>query len=245
MKMGMTATWDQHGVRHPLTILQIAQNQVVQIKTPQRDGYSALQIGAFDCTPKNVSKPLLFHFNSAGVPPKRVLKEFPVTPDAVLPIGSQLDVRHFVPGQYIDITGISIGKGFQGAMKRWGFSGGPATHGASLSHRSLGSTGHRKTPSRTWKNKKMHGHMGCDQVTVMNMLIYYIDPVNQLICVKGSVPGHDNNYVFLRDAVRLKAYEHNKKLGLPSPTCAPPSSPKDMELTACPPTQFKNPFTLD
>ena len=133
------------------------------------------QVGAVDKEARKCTKPELLHFQAHGVVPKHKVQEFRVSEDAVLPSGTVLNARHFVPGQYVDVTGISIGKGFQGAMKRWGFKGQPATHGTSRTHRSLGSTGHRKTPGRTWKGKKMHGHMGCDRVTVMGVSVYGID----------------------------------------------------------------------
>lgn len=133
------------------------------------------QVGAVDKEARKCKKPELLHFQKHGVVPKFKVHEFRVSPDAILPSGTALNARHFVPGQYVDVTGISIGKGFQGAMKRWGFKGQPATHGTSRTHRSLGSTGHRKTPGRTWKGKKMHGHMGRDRITVMGLMVYGID----------------------------------------------------------------------
>jgi len=133
------------------------------------------QVGSADKEARKCKKPELLHFQAHGVLPKHEVHEFRVSEDAMLPSGAVLNARHFVPGQYVDVTGISIGKGFQGAMKRWGFKGQSATHGNSKSHRSLGSTGHRKTPGRTWKGKKMHGHMGCDQITTMGLMVYGID----------------------------------------------------------------------
>lgn len=226
LKKGMTAAWDQNGARHALTLVQVQQCQVVQCKTQARDGYNALQVGAGDKAARKCNKPELLHFQAHGVLPKARVHEFRVSEDAILPSGTTLNARHFVPGQYVDVTGVSIGKGFQGAMKRWGFKGQPATHGTSRTHRSLGSTGHRKTPGRTFKGKKMHGHMGVDQVTVMGVLVFGIDVVNNVIALKGSVPGHANNYIYIRDAVRLRHWLHNQKLEIPPPV---PTSQEDLE----------------
>ena len=226
LKKGMTAAWDQNGARHALTLVQVQQCQVVQVKTQARDGYNALQVGAGDKAARKCNKPELLHFQAHGVLPKARVHEFRVSEDAILPSGTTLNARHFVPGQYVDVTGVSIGKGFQGAMKRWGFKGQPATHGTSRTHRSLGSTGHRKTPGRTFKGKKMHGHMGVDQVTVMGVLVFGIDVVNNVIALKGSVPGHANNYIYIRDAVRLRHWLHNQKLEIPPPV---PTSQEDLE----------------
>ena len=221
-KKGMTAAWDSNGARHALTLLQVKQNQVVQVKTVAKDGYSSLQVGSVDKEARKCNKPELLHFQAYGVVPKQVLHEFRVSEDAVLPTGTPLNARHFVPGQYVDVTGISIGKGFQGAMKRWGFKGQSATHGNSRSHRSLGSTGHRKTPGRTWKGKKMHGHMGRDQITVMGLMVYGVDVVNNIIALKGSVPGHKESFLYVRDAVRLHHWQHNERLARPPPVPTAP-----------------------
>ena len=156
-------------VRAPCSCCRPAKRNVAN----EMDGLE--QVGAVDKEARKCKKPELLHFHKYGVVPKFKVHEFRVSPDAILPSGTPLNARHFVPGQYVDVTGISIGKGFQGAMKRWGFKGQPATHGTSRTHRSLGSTGHRKTPGRTWKGKKMHGHMGRDQITVMGLMVYGID----------------------------------------------------------------------
>jgi large subunit ribosomal protein L3 len=137
VKKGMTAAWDSNGARHAITLLQVRQNQVVQVKTLAKDGYTSLQVGSVDKEARKCNKPELLHFQAYGVVPKQVLTEFRVSEDAMVPSGTNLNARHFVPGQYVDVTGITIGKGFQGAMKRWGFKGQGATHGASRSHRSL------------------------------------------------------------------------------------------------------------
>jgi len=250
-KRGMTAAWDTNGARHALTLLQVNQCQVVRVKTVAQDGYNALQLGSADKEARKCNKPELLHFQAHGVVPKHEVREFRVSEDAVLPSGTSLNARHFVPGQYVDVAGITIGKGFQGAMKRWGFKGQSATHGNSKSHRSLGSTGQRKTPGRTWKGKKMHGHMGCDQVTVMGLMVYGVDVVNNIIAIKGSVPGHENSYIWVRDAVRLHHWMHNQKLAIPPPV---PTAPEDLEgknpqeaqqgVTLAASELIKNPFAI-
>lgn len=200
VKCGMTAVWDKWGKRIPLTVLWVDDNQVVQVKTLEHHGHTALQIGAGQKKAKQLTRPELGHFKAHGVPLKRKLAEFPVTEDALLPVGTPLSVRHFLPGQFIDITGTTLGKGFQGGMKRWGFAGMPASHGASLSHRSLGSTGGRQDPGKVFKGKKMAGQMGAVRRTVKSVWIYKIDPEKSLLMVRGQVPGHNGNFVLLRDA---------------------------------------------
>lgn len=172
------------------------------MKTEAKEGYYALQVGAGSKKEKQVTAPLAGHFKWANVPIKRHLAEFHVTPDALLPLGTPLAASHFKAGQYVDVSGVTIGKGFQGAMKRWNFRGQPATHGNSLAHRALGSTGGRQDPGRTWKGKKMAGRMGGERRTVQSLLVQRVDGARGLLYLHGQVPGHSGGAVEVRDALR-------------------------------------------
>ncbi len=201
-KVGMSIVYDQDGSVTPVTLLSVEDCQVVQVKTKESDGYSAVQVGAGSVKLKNVTKPLKNHFAKFNVGAKHKLVEFRVNEEDLVSSGTSLSVAHFVPGQFVDITGTSIGKGFAGWMKRWGFRGLRASHGVSLTHRSGGSTGQRQDPGRVMKGKKMPGHMGARRSTVQNLKVIFVDQEKGLIGVKGAVPGHKDNYVMIKDAVK-------------------------------------------
>src|SRR5499433_2521634 len=171
----------------------------------ERDGYTAVQLGVGSAKTKNVSKPQRGHFAKAKVEPKARLAEFRVSEDAVLPVGSEITAAHFVPGQYVDVVGLSIGKGFAGAMKRHNFGGLGASHGVSISHRSHGSTGQRQSPGKTFKNKKMAGQLGAVRVTTQSLEVISVDAQNGILVIKGSVPGSTGGYVLVKDAAKRKA----------------------------------------
>ena len=202
-KMGMTRLFQDDGRHVPVTVLALEGVQVVAQRTADRDGYVALQIGAGSAKVKNVAKPQRGHYGKAEVEPKAQLCEFRVTEDALLEVGAESSADHYVAGQYVDIQGRTQGKGFQGGMKRWGFGGLRATHGVSVSHRSLGSTGQRQDPGRVFKNKKMAGHMGDKYRTQQNLEIVGTDVERGLIFVKGSVPGSKGGWLFVKDSVKV------------------------------------------
>jgi large subunit ribosomal protein L3 len=204
-KVGMTRVFDDAGAHVPVTVLKVDTCQVVQVRTAERDGYTAVQLGVGKAKVKNVTKPMRGHYAKAKVEPKRRLVEFRVSADALIEVGSELTAEHFLPGQFVDVTGTSIGKGFAGVMKRHNFGGLRATHGVSISHRSHGSTGNRQDPGRTFPGKKMAGHLGAVRVTTQNLTIVSVDAERGLILVKGSVPGADGSYVLVRDAKKRPA----------------------------------------
>ena len=204
-KLGMTRFFDEAGAHVPVTVLALDGCQVVGHRTSERDGYVALQLGAGSKKTKNTSDAMRGHFAKALVEPKRVITEFHVSADNMIDVGAELTADHFVPGQKVDIQGVTIGKGFAGGMKRWNFGGLRATHGVSVSHRSLGSTGQRQDPGRTFKGKKMAGHYGAETVTTLNLQIVRVDAERGLIMVKGAVPGAEGTYVKIRDAVKKAA----------------------------------------
>ena len=201
-KLGMTRIFADDGVHVPCTVLQLDGVQVVSHKTADRDGYVALQLGAGEAKAKRTPKALRGHFAKANVAPKRKLVEFRVAEDALIEVGAELTADHFVPGQKVDVAGISIGKGFAGAMKRHNFGGLRATHGVSISHRSHGSTGQCQDPGKVFKGKKMAGHMGATRVTTQNIEVVRVDADRGLILVKGAVPGSAGGWVELRDAIK-------------------------------------------
>jgi large subunit ribosomal protein L3 len=201
-KLGMTRLFEDDGSHEPVTVLRVEDCEVVATRRPEREGYAAVQIGVGNAKVKNVTKPMRGHFAKANVAPKAQLAEFRVSEDALLEPGTALSVEHFVVGQYVDVAGTSIGKGFAGAMKRWGFRGLRASHGVSISHRSHGSTGQRQDPGKVFKGKKMAGHMGDRRVTVQNLEVVGVDKERGLVLVKGAVPGARGGYVRITDAVK-------------------------------------------
>jgi large subunit ribosomal protein L3 len=211
-KVGMTRVFTDEGRHVPVTVLHVDNCQVVAQRTAETDGYTAVQLGVGRAKVKNVSKAMRGHFAKAKVEPKRKLAEFRVTADALIDVGAEITAAHFLVGQFVDVTGTSIGKGFAGVMKRWNFGGLRASHGVSISHRSHGSTGQRQDPGKVFKNKKMAGHLGHERVTTQNLEVVSVDAERGLILVKGGVPGADGGYVLVRDAVKRKAPK-----GLPFP----------------------------
>ncbi|NIJ28508.1 large subunit ribosomal protein L3 [Sphingomonas insulae] len=202
----MTRLFQDDGRHVPVTVLQLEGLQVIARREQDRDGYTAVQLGAGVAKAKNVAKPQRGHFGKAEVEPKAVVAEFRVTEDNLLDVGAEISAEHFVAGQLVDIQGRTQGKGFAGGMKRWNFGGLRATHGVSVSHRSLGSTGQRQDPGRVFKNKKMAGHMGDKYRTQQNLEVVGTDAERGLIFVKGSVPGSKGGWLFVKDAVKVKAH---------------------------------------
>jgi large subunit ribosomal protein L3 len=203
-KLGMTRIFADDGSHIPVSVLQVEDCRVVCVRTLERDGYWALQLGAGAVKVKNVSKPMRGHFAGAKVEPKARLAEFRVSADAVLEIGAEITAAHFMPGQRVDVSGISIGKGFAGAMKRHNFRGLRASHGVSISHRSHGSTGQRQSPGKTFKNKKMAGHLGAERVTVQSLEVIAADADRGVLLIRGAVPGSPGGYVRISDAVKRR-----------------------------------------
>ncbi len=202
LKMGMTRLFNDAGDQVPVTILKVDECRVISHRTVETNGYTALQLGFGKAKVKNVSKAVRGHFAKAAVEPSKKVMEFRVPPEALVDVGVEITADHFVAGQSVDVTGMTVGKGFAGGMKRWNFGGLRATHGVSVSHRSHGSTGNRQDPGRTFPGKKMAGHLGVEQVTTLNLQVVKVDAENGLIMVKGSVPGSDGNWVVIRDAVK-------------------------------------------
>ncbi len=204
-KLGMTRLFMDDGRQIPVTVLHMENVQVVAQRTGERDGYSAVQLGAGNAKAKNTTQPMRGHFAVAKVAPKRKLAEFRVTPDAMIGVGEEITADHYLAGQYVDIAGTSIGKGFAGAMKRHNFSGLRASHGVSVSHRSHGSIGQCQDPGKVFKGKKMAGHMGAVRVTTQNLQVVRTDAGRGLIMVKGAVPGSKGGWVTIKDAVKRAA----------------------------------------
>ena len=213
VKLGMTRIYTAEGTQVPVTVLKVDNCQVVAQKTNEKHGYTAVQLGVGVAKIKRLSKAERGHFAAAKVEPKRKLQEFRVSPDNTMPVGSEVTVDHFVAGQFVDVTGTSLGKGFQGGMKRWNFKGLRATHGVSVSHRSIGSTGNRQDPGKVFKGKKMPGQMGSETVTTQNIVVVRTDKDRGLIMLKGSVPGSKGGWVSVRDAVKRKLPDAAPKPG--------------------------------
>jgi len=204
-KLGMTRLFDETGTHVPVTVLSLEGCQVTAQRTKDKDGYVALQLGAGAKKAKNTSKAERGHFAKALVEPKRHVAEFRVSEENLIEVGAEFTADHFLPGQKVDVAGVTVGKGFAGAMKRWNFGGMRATHGVSVSHRAHGSTGQRQDPGKVFKGKKMAGHMGQDLVTTLNLTVFRVDVERGLILIKGAVPGTEGTFVKIRDAIKTAA----------------------------------------
>jgi large subunit ribosomal protein L3 len=207
-KVGMTRLFLEDGRQVPVTVLQLDGLQVVAQRTAERDGYTAVQLGAGAAKPKRVSQAMRGHFSAANVAPKRKIAEFRVAPENLIGVGEEITADHYFEGQFVDVSGTSIGKGFAGAMKRHNFGGLRASHGVSISHRSHGSTGQCQDPGRVFKGKKMAGHMGAARVTTQNLQVVRTDAERGLIMVKGAVPGSKGGWVTLKDAAKKPVPEN-------------------------------------
>ena len=201
-KLGMTRLFTEDGTHVPVTVLHVDQVQVVDVRTTERDGYTAVQLGFGRAKVKNVTAPNKGHFARCKVEPKSKLVEFRVDDASMLESGATLSAAHFVVGQKIDVCGTSKGKGFAGTMKRWNYAGLEASHGVSISHRSPGSTGNRQDPGRTFKGKKMSGHLGAERITTLNLVVAAVNAEKGLLMVRGAVPGSAGGYVMVRDAIK-------------------------------------------
>jgi len=210
-KMGMMRVFADDGAHVPVTVLQLEKLTVVGNRTQEKDGYVSVVLGAGSPKVKRMTKALRGQFAKVNVEPKSKIVEFRVDADNLVPVGSEITADHYVPGQFIDVAGISIGKGFAGAMKRWNFGGLRATHGVSVSHRSHGSTGQRQDPGKVFKGKKMAGHLGQERVTTQSLTVVRVDVERGLIFVKGSVPGSEGSWVEVRDAAKIALHKDAPK----------------------------------
>jgi len=204
-KMGMMRVFAEDGAHVPVTVLQLEKLTVVGNRTQEKDGYVSVVLGAGSPKVKRMTKAERGQFAKVNVEPKSKIVEFRVDADGLVPVGAEITADHYIPGQTIDVSGTSVGKGFAGAMKRWNFGGLRATHGVSVSHRSHGSTGQRQDPGKVFKNKKMAGHLGDERVTTQNLTVVRVDAARGLIFVKGSVPGAEGSWVEVRDAAKVAA----------------------------------------
>jgi len=232
-KVGMTRVFTDAGNHVPVTVLRLAQCQVVAHRSKDKDGYVALQLGSGTRKVKNVSKAERGRFAVAKVEPKRKIVEFRVDEKELIPVGAEITADHFVVGQFVDVTGTSTGKGFAGGMKRWNFGGLRASHGVSVSHRSIGSTGGRQYPGKTFKNKKMPGQMGVERVTTLNLKVVQTDVERGLILVEGAVPGVKGGWITLRDAVKKTLPKEAPKPGkFKAPAAAAAEAPAEKSAEA-------------
>ena len=238
-KVGMTRLFTEAGEHVPVTVLRLANCQVVAHRTKEQNGYIALQLGSGARKVQRTNRAERGHFAVAKVEPKRKLAEFRVDADALIPIGAEITADHFVVGQYVDVTGTSTGKGWAGPMKRWNFAGLRASHGVSISHRSHGSTGGRQDPGKTFKNKKMAGHLGVERVTTLNLKVRQTDVERGLILVEGAVPGVKGGWITVRDAVKKALPKEAPKPGkfkLAEAAAAAPEAAPAPAATAAPAT---------
>jgi len=212
-KVGMTRIFTEAGEHVPVTVLKVDRCQVIAHRTSEKNGYTALQLGVGSRKPKHLSRAERQRFAAVRIEPKRKLAEFRVSPENLIEVGAEITVDHFVPGQFVDVTGTNQGKGFQGAMKRWNFGGLRASHGVSISHRSHGSTGQRQDPGKVFKGKKMAGHMGDERVTTQNLIVVKTDVERGLLMVRGAVPGSKGGWVLIRDAVKKPVHKDAPKPG--------------------------------
>ncbi len=237
-KLGMTRLFKEDGTHVPVTVLHLDEVQVVDARTQERDGYTALQLGWGRQKPHRVTQPNRGHFAKAKVEPKRKLVEFRVDADALVDLGATLSAAHFLVGQHVDVTGTSKGKSFAGGMKRWNFAGLEASHGVSISHRSLGSTGNRQDPGKTFKNKKMAGHLGVERVTTLNLEVAAVDAEKGLLLIKGAVPGSKGGFVMVRDAIKRARHADAPypagllEVAAPGPATTAEEAPEAAEMPA-------------
>ncbi|MFA7261613.1 MAG: 50S ribosomal protein L3 [Caulobacter sp.] len=242
-KLGMTRFFDETGQHVPVTVLSLDGCQVTAQRTVEKDGYTALQLGAGAKKAKNTPNGMRGHFAKAQVEPKRVVAEFRIEEGAMIDVGAEFTADHYMPGQKVDITGTTVGKGFAGAMKRWNFGGMRATHGVSVSHRAHGSTGQRQDPGKTFAGKKMAGHLGQETVTTMNLTVWKVDVERGLILIKGAVPGTEGSFVKVRDAIKKAAPADLprpgafRKSGEAAAAAAPAEEPEATEAAAPEATQ--------
>ncbi|MFN3701648.1 MAG: 50S ribosomal protein L3 [Alphaproteobacteria bacterium] len=231
-KEGMTRIFDEDGRHIPVTVLKVDNCQVVAVRSEEKDGYTAVQLGAGKAKINRTSKANRGHFAKAKVEPKKKLVEFRVSNENLLEVGVEVGAKHFVPGQFVDVAGTSIGKGFAGAMKRHNFGGMRASHGVSVSHRAHGSTGQCQEPGKVFKGKKMAGQMGNERVTVQNLQVVAIDEEDNLILVKGAVPGSKTGWVFITDAVKKPAHAEAPKPAGIIESAKPAAAPKAEQAEA-------------